>query len=194
MKYWLLSDPHFHHPAMLALKARPVDYADRIFKSMKQIPATDTLICLGDLAIWKDLEVHQKYIMPLKCRKILVKGNHDKKSNEWYLSHGWDFVCRDFHDKLFWHYLVFSHIPVELPATHLNIHGHLHARAHRAEWVWKNCALVSCELQWYCVQTLKSFLKNRILFSKITANEKEASTEETQFSQSLGKTEQNVWK
>lgn len=161
MKYWILSDPHFHHEMMILWKYRPSDYAARILKGLQRIPKEDILICLGDITIGKDEEVHAQYIKPLMCRKILVKWNHDKKSNAWYLSHGWDFVCIDFCDFIFGKMVVFTHCPVKLDAWVVNIHGHLHSRDHRDDPRFAWCFLVSCELQWYSPQVLESFMKKQ---------------------------------
>lgn len=73
MKYWILADPHFYHEMMIAGKFRPDNYADKIFRGLQQIPEGDVLICLGDITVGNDEEVHAKFIEPLKCRKWLVK-------------------------------------------------------------------------------------------------------------------------
>ncbi|GAF94682.1 unnamed protein product, partial [marine sediment metagenome] len=87
---------------------------------------------LGDVCLGKDLEAHKKYIKPLKCRKWLVTGNHDHKSNNWYLSNGWDFVCTAFVDRYFGSKVLFSHKPKIIHnSIDLNIHGHFHNSNHR---------------------------------------------------------------
>ena len=69
--------------------------------------------------------------MPLKCKKILVKGNHDKKSNNWYQNHGWDFVVREMTQDWFGKRILFSHKPAPVHVRYnINIHGHFHDAAH----------------------------------------------------------------
>ena len=80
----------------------------------------------------KDDIVHKFIVDELKCKKILVKGNHDSKSNSWYLEHGWDFVCEEFKDTLYGKNILFSHYPKVWDGVYdLNIHGHFHNSDHR---------------------------------------------------------------
>ena len=65
-------------------------------------------------------------------KKILVRGNHDSKSDAWYYNHGWDFVCTEFKNKYFGHEIIFTHKPMPLDETvEFNIHGHMHGNKHR---------------------------------------------------------------
>ena len=89
---YLASDFHFGHSRMVQYCDRPLDFSERIFDGLQTIPADDHLICLGDVCVGRDKEMHERFIAPLKCRKSLVLGNHDKKTRTWYLSHGWDEV------------------------------------------------------------------------------------------------------
>ena len=76
--------------------------------------------------------MHEKYIKPLKCKKWLVLGNHDHKSNHWYLNNGWDWVGRQFKWKYGGKYILFSHIPQPDDRWFdINIHGHFHNSDHR---------------------------------------------------------------
>ena len=66
----------------------------------------------------------------VECRsKILIKGNHDKNSNNWYLRHGFDFVC----DMIVIDDVLLSHKPQEIlpEGVTINIHGHFHDTDHR---------------------------------------------------------------
>ena len=85
------------------------------------------------LAIGNDLEIHEK-ISKLKCKKILVLGNHDKKSKAWYSEHGWDFVCDGLEMIYLGHYLHLTHRPTRQQGNNtFNIHGHTHGNLHRDE-------------------------------------------------------------
>ena len=76
--------------------------------------------------------MHDKYIKSLECTKILVKGNHEHKSNNWYLNCGWNFVCKTFKDKYFGKKILFSHKPkVDDNDYDINLHGHFHNNEHR---------------------------------------------------------------
>lgn len=131
-KTYITSDTHFNHAKMLEF-GRPPDYEQRIVKGLSVIDSKDTLIHLGDICIGEDEMVHQKFIQPIPGRKILVVGNHDRKSYNWYLEHGWDFVCDMFYWKAFGKHILFSHTPKPKRSINFwdyNIHGHLHNNTH----------------------------------------------------------------
>lgn len=163
MNIWITTDTHFNHKKMYEQwKIRPADFESKIFKGFLSIPESDLLIHLGDICIGKDEEMHQKYIVPLKCKKWLIRGNHDNKSNNWYLEHGWDFVGYHLIDKYFGLKLLFSHIPTPLNGQDFNVHGHLHDRTHRPDEEMNDSKhlLRSLELQGYAPITLEHFLFN----------------------------------
>lgn len=128
MKYYICSDLHFNHAKMVEYCGRPPDFEEQILRGLQSVPEDATLICLGDVCIGRDAEMHEKYIQPLKCRKVLVKGNHDKKSNVWYLNHGWNEVTMTvvftLHDGK---RVLLTHAPSNaLENISFNIHGHFH--------------------------------------------------------------------
>jgi calcineurin-like phosphoesterase family protein len=132
VNYWLLTDSHFGHlEKMVQYCGRPVDYEERIHKALSQIPEKDCLIFLGDFCIGGDEKHHRDHIEPFKFKKIMIKGNHDKKGYQWYMNHGWDFVAESIEMKLYGKRIVFSHIPVKDYGYDFNIHGHFHNSDHR---------------------------------------------------------------
>lgn len=74
-------------------------------------------------------------------KKVLVRGNHDSKSDFWYLERGWDMVVQSMSLVAFGKHILFTHIPVSksslLAGYHepydFNIHGHLHGNLHRED-------------------------------------------------------------
>jgi calcineurin-like phosphoesterase family protein len=131
--YWIISDTHFNHIKLEEWGGRSGDWQEKLWESMTSIPEGDVLIHLGDICIGEDAKIHESIAL-LKCRKILIRGNHDGKSVNWYLTHGWDFVC-DGLDLLYQgHYLFLSHRPTP-PMFHYNynFHGHTHGNLHRSE-------------------------------------------------------------
>lgn len=129
---WLITDTHFNHLKLEEWGDRSGDWQDRLWKSLKSIPAEDTLIHLGDVCIGGDGLIHSE-LSQLKCRKVLVRGNHDKKSLTFYQSY-WDFVCDGLDLLYHGHYLHLTHRPQRERGniTH-NIHGHTHGNMHRSE-------------------------------------------------------------
>ncbi len=133
MKTYLITDTHFNHTAkMMEYCQRPVNYEELLWKGLEELPVESTLIHLGDICIGKDAEVHERIAKLPSKYKILVRGNHDKKSDKWYKSHGWNEVV----DKLSEHYngvyITFSHIPIK-DIQNINIHGHFHNSLHRID-------------------------------------------------------------
>ncbi len=132
MDYWLITDTHFGHLKIMTLADRPDDHEQLLFESMMSIPANDVLIHLGDIGIGSKSMIHEKFIWPVRCQKILVRGNHDHESNTWYMNHGWNFACRMLFDKLYGYNILFSHIPQQDVGYDWNIHGHFHNDVHRS--------------------------------------------------------------
>jgi calcineurin-like phosphoesterase family protein len=127
MKIWLTTDTHFGHKQMLEYCGRPEDFSEILLKNLlSTVKQDDILIHLGDICIGNDVMWHEK-LMEIKGKHWLVKGNHDSKSNTWYLEHGWDMVCEQFSDRYFGKRILFSHKPVAWDGEYeINIHGHFH--------------------------------------------------------------------
>lgn len=164
MTYWIISDTHFNHSKKMVEIGRPENYEEQIFDSLSNLTPEDVLIHLGDICLGKDKELHEKFIRPLKCRKILVKGNHDHKSLSWYMEHGWDFACEAFSMDYAGKHLFFTHIPDMVTEGTINIHGHLHNVEHRSYPIFYNPEihyLVSLEKQGYKAQRLDTFIQSK---------------------------------
>ena len=126
MKIWLITDTHFNHKdKMKQYCNRPDNYEDLIWDGFDCIGYDDLLIHLGDICIGEDKVTHN-ILSKYKFKKVLVKGNHDKKSNNWYLENGWDFVCDNFSLKAYGKNILFSHTPQPIGDYDINIHGHFH--------------------------------------------------------------------
>lgn len=146
MNIYVTTDTHFCHEKIKTMgQGRPDDYEERILKALRKIPKDSIFIHLGDVSMGFELESHKDILEATKqCKKrILVRGNHDNKSYNWYYNVGWDFVCETFRMRYLGKELLFSHYPVlkvdSKYTIHLdvdkNIHGHLHGRgndSHRA--------------------------------------------------------------
>ena len=135
MKIFLCSDTHFGHTKLIEYCHRPIDFGTKILKALEVIGKNDMLIHLGDFCIGNDKDWHKDFFKVLKTQRvILVRGNHDNKSDSWYYDNGWDFVCKTFTAKHFGKKILFSHIP-QRRITHgnydINIHGHYHNADHR---------------------------------------------------------------
>lgn len=92
----------------------------------------DIFIYLGDISHKKCNPIQQEktkeLLQQLNGIKVLVKGNHDILSNEYYEQCGFQYI---FDNELIYHDIIFSHFPYDIKNNnkiHLNIHGHLHGK------------------------------------------------------------------
>lgn len=127
MDFIITTDTHFDHKNIMDFGNRPEGFEQQILDNLEQYANnTNILIHLGDIA-WRNDRYWNRQLTSMPYRKKwLIKGNHDKKSNEWYINNGWDFVS----DYLSMTYdnrlIVFSHKPTKLIVADINIHGHFH--------------------------------------------------------------------
>lgn len=124
-KIYIVSDSHFNHPNIVnVFEFRPKDYSKQICRKIRNnVREQDTLIHLWDVIFDRAWELEKYMQMMWPCNKVLVKWNHDKKSNSFYRSKGFSFVCDEF--KL--DNVVFTHAPKwTLLKNEINVHGHLH--------------------------------------------------------------------
>jgi len=126
-KSWLITDLHLEHKKIIELCNRPVNYEDRIQRHWKRLVLPEvTVYCLGDIGIGNDERFHE-IIRSLPGKKILTKGNHDRKSDSWYESHGWDLCCEALRLDRFGKKILLSHKPaLHVCGIDMNIHGHQH--------------------------------------------------------------------
>jgi len=131
---WLTTDTHFGHQMLIDKGYRPCGYDSRIRGHLLDLPPSNVLIHLGDVCIGNDEAHHQAFLGPLIYRRIkcwLIRGNHDKKSDSWYLKRGWDFVGESLVIQRHGKRILFTHRPSEhTEDCDVNIHGHLHATRH----------------------------------------------------------------
>lgn len=131
-KVWILTDTHFGHKRLVEW-GRPWDFEAMIAHHCASIQDEDLVIHLGDVCMGSDERMFKEYVQPIKGRKVLVRGNHDNKTNSWYLEHGFDFVCDSFVIEMYGKRVEFSHKPqLKREGIDMNIHGHWHGNDHRA--------------------------------------------------------------
>lgn len=125
--YIITTDTHFGHEKIKDFGDRPDGFEELIIENLeKYANPTNILVHLGDIAWSKDKYWNRRLTsMPYK-KKWLIRGNHDKKSDEWYLNNGWDFVGTRLSIVFEKKVMLFSHKPQELFAVDYNIHGHFH--------------------------------------------------------------------
>lgn len=119
---WLVTDSHWNSDFK---GRRPESYGwDIISNCRKVIAVQDILIHMGDVIDKKESELSGLLAAIPGKTKILIRGNHDLKGNNWYMNKGFDFVC----DQMVIGSVLLSHIPQQIfpVGVRINIHGHFH--------------------------------------------------------------------
>ena len=124
MTTYIISDTHLNHDKIKTYCQRPDNFTELIDRNVKNtVKPEDILIHVGDLGIGP-YEGYMSIVNGWNCKKWLVLGNHDNKSPQWYVDHGFDWAGNAMMYRGAW----FTHKPSKfLPeGCHVNIHGHLH--------------------------------------------------------------------
>ena len=135
--YWITSDTHFGHKGILSFcpKTRPYADVDEMNEAMirdwnRKVAPDDTVYHLGDVA-FMPWEKAVQLLNRLNGKKILIKGNHDRK----LLKRPQFVACfAEIHDYLRISYekkqLIMFHYPIaEWDMCYrgaVHFHGHLH--------------------------------------------------------------------
>jgi calcineurin-like phosphoesterase family protein len=129
---WLITDTHFYHEATTKPEFcnRPKNFNDLILRNLRYLVAEqDTLYHLGDV-IFYEYDKLKEMLDTVECaRKFLIKGNHDRKSNGWWMRNGFDGVF----DMVVVGDVLLSHKPQKMfpDGVRINVHGHFHNTDHR---------------------------------------------------------------
>ncbi len=129
---WITSDHHWEHPNIRRYQDRPEDHFERMREEwLRLVGPRDVLLHLGDIVCFGDPQQHPRWIRGLPGKKYLLRGNHDKHTDQWYGAAGFTVLGRK---PFYWHrpdtgeLICFSHEPEydQLDWT-LNVHGHIHS-------------------------------------------------------------------
>lgn len=139
INYFVTSDTHFNHKKI-------IDYCDRNFESVEAmneyiisqwnrvVQKHDKVYHLGDFSLYANKEQVKDIVNRLNGHIILIKGNHDNKSTNWYYDCGFYEV---YSHSIIYDYLddgypvIMSHKPIEpvlFGVGFYNLHGHLHRK------------------------------------------------------------------
>ncbi len=136
IRFCCISDTHFGHDKLVKEGLRKENFEDDILEDIENsVRPGDVLIHLGDVSFYDHPRWHKMFTglcRLIGCKCWLILGNHDKKSNSWYMNQGWDFIGNAIELKLYGLELYLSHKPVLEHTIHssdmfdYNIHGHIH--------------------------------------------------------------------
>ena len=119
---YLITDIHIGDPVDNWIEQR-----DKIICTINNVVGeNDNLLILGDLTSHTNtaniMDV-VNFIKMLNCQNLyLILGNNDIYGIESYIKMGFKTVL----DKFEWKNLVFTHMPIPVYGSQINIHGHLH--------------------------------------------------------------------
>lgn len=157
---YLTTDTHFDHNKLIDLGLRQVGDEYLIWEGLRYVPEKAWLIHLGDVSLGSDDKNHRDLIAICPAyHKILIRGNHDTRSFDWYLKRGWNAVCDGLVLVRYGKTILFSHRPRDLPEwIDVNIHGHCHL-GNDERHDDKQHILLALETVGYKPVTLKEVLK-----------------------------------
>ena len=130
MKFFIISDTHFGHKNIITYCNRPFVSVEEMDEAMiknwnETVSNDDTVLHLGDFGFGSK-EYIGSIIKRLNGRKILIKGNHDNWSDDWYREAGFSYVSKF---PIVWNdFYLLSHAPLQLSETtpYFNYYGHVH--------------------------------------------------------------------
>jgi calcineurin-like phosphoesterase family protein len=91
--------------------------------------------------------------------KMLILGNHDKKSGRWFINNGFDYAV----NYLVYNNILFTHKPVDNLGYEekVNIHGHIHNNIDAIKKLKPFNVNYSIEIENYRPVLLEMLLRNR---------------------------------
>lgn len=131
MRYFIISDTHFGHKNIIGYCNRPFRSIDEMNKAIikrwnESVSNEDIIIHLGDFFLGSKEEC-KLIAKQLHGRKILIKGNHDNWSDEFYRTEcGFEYVSK--FPIVYDGFYLLSHAPLQLSETtpYYNYYGHVH--------------------------------------------------------------------
>lgn len=130
MKYFVIADTHFGHEKIIRYCNRPFRTVEEMDETLiknwnETVSKKDTVLVLGDFALGTK-EYIENITKKLNGNKILILGNHDERSEDFYRSIGFNTVFRF---PILWNnFFLMSHAPLQLSETtpYFNFYGHVH--------------------------------------------------------------------
>lgn len=129
---YFTSDFHFGHRGIIEMQNRPFSDVAEMNKQLlhnynEVVHKNDTVYILGDICHHMGVEEAEDIIGRLNGRKMLVRGNHDKKYREDLFAEVSDFTTASVNGV----YLALMHYPMlswpKKNSGSLQLHGHIHA-------------------------------------------------------------------
>ena len=130
---WFTSDLHLNHRAVVRMCGRPFESVDEmndiLIRNFNEcVKNNDTVYILGDLSHRTPVIEVNNFITRLNGKKILCKGNHDKRYDSSLFEGIYDFLEISVHgvNISLMHYPMMSWPKSRRGSIHL--HGHIHSK------------------------------------------------------------------
>ena len=132
-RIWFTSDLHLGHRSAISMCGRPFETVEEMNETLihnfnQSVKKNDTVYILGDIAHRTPVVEVNQLIGRLNGKKILCKGNHDKKYNVELFNGIYDFLEIAVHgvNVSLMHYPMMSW-PKSMHGS-LHLHGHIHSK------------------------------------------------------------------
>lgn len=154
---YLISDTHFDDIDCKLMDKNWITPEEHI-KKLSSITKNDTLIHLGDVG-------NPEYLNKLKCRKVLIMGNHDQSSEKFKLYFNEIYSG----PLMIAEKLIISHEPLNINWA-FNIHGHDHNKNNKGDIFHLNIASNVADYNYYDLNKIikSGALKNIKSIHRIT--------------------------
>lgn len=157
MKVFIISDTHFGHENIIRYCNRPfssVEEMDRVMiENWNRVVGKDDLVLhLGDFCFYRRKTKVSELVGKLNGRKLLIMGNHDNHSEQFYRDCGFHTVSRF---PILWDsFYLLSHAPLKLSETtplllntyglfpYLHFYGHVHNDSKYIDTLTSKCVSV----------------------------------------------------
>lgn len=128
---WIVSDTHFRHKNIVKYCSRPIHHDVLMTNNWHRlVKEDDTILHLGDLMVWwPGFEQEEARLIAegLPGHKFMLRGNHDKLTDEEFLVLTGFQIVPEFTQTFGQTKVRFSHYPQKEEGDwHLNVHGHIH--------------------------------------------------------------------
>jgi len=130
---WFTSDLHLGHRAAISMCERPFETVEEMNETLINnfnscVKKNDTVYILGDIAHRTPTDVVNQWIAGMNGKKILCKGNHDKRYDKELFERIFDFleISANGANVSLMHYPM-----MEWPKSYhgsLHLHGHIHSK------------------------------------------------------------------
>lgn len=144
-KTFFTADTHFGHGNIIAYENRPFGDAAEMDSELirlwnETVSDGDTVYMLGDFSFYGKEET-AAICKQLRGRKLLVRGNHDNHSNQWYRDCGFAEVYDI--PVIFAGFWMLSHEPLYINTNmpYGNIFGHVHSNPTYADASSNSCCV-----------------------------------------------------